>query len=71
MKHKIYEFSLFLKNLCFVPKGSLNIPEYRCLLIGRVYMYLYTIEPVVENIAYHRFIIDLCTSLISGPFKQL
>ena len=54
MKHYIYEFSLFLKILCFEPKGSLNIPEYRCLLIGRV-QYLYTIEHSVENIAYHRF----------------
>ena len=33
---------------------NLNIPEYRCLLIGRV-QYLYTIEHAVENIAYHRF----------------
>ena len=51
MKHDIYEFSLSLKILCFVSKGSLNIPEYRCLLIGRV-QYLYTIEHAVENIAY-------------------
>ena len=51
MKHNIYEFSLFLKILCFVSKGSLNIPEYRCLLIGRV-QYLYTIEHTVENIPY-------------------
>ena len=41
----------FLKILCFVSKESLNIPEYRCLLIGRV-QYLYTIEHAVENIAY-------------------
>ena len=54
MKHNIYEFSLLLKILCFVSKGSLNIPEYRCLLIGCV-QYLYTIEHAVENIAYHRF----------------
>ena len=54
MKHNIYEFSLFLKILCFVTKESLNIPEYRCLLIGRV-QYLYTIEHAVENIAFHRF----------------
>ena len=54
MKHKIYQFSRFLKILCFVSKGSLNIPEYRCLLIGRV-QYLYTIEHAVENIAHHRF----------------
>ena len=55
MKHNIeyitYEFSLFLKNLCFVSKGSLNIPEYRCLLRGRV-QYLYNIEHAVEKIAY-------------------
>ena len=54
MKHNIYEFSIFLKNLCFVSKGSLNIPEYRCLPIVRV-QYLYTIEHAVEKIAYHRF----------------
>ena len=54
MKRKIYEFCLFLKILNFVSKGSLNIPEYRCLLIGRV-QYLYTIEPALENIAFHRF----------------
>ena len=50
MKHNIYEFSLFLKILYYVFKGSLNIPEYRCLLIDCV---LYTIEPTVENIAYY------------------
>ena len=49
MKHNIYEFSLFLKILCFESKVSLNIPEYRCLLIGRV---KYTIEHAVKNIAY-------------------
>ena len=54
MKHNIYEFSLFSKILCFLFKGSLNIPEYRCLLIGRV-QYLYTLEHAVENIANHRF----------------
>ena len=54
MKHNIYEFSLFLKILCFIFKGSLNIPEYRWLLIGRV-QYLYTIEHAVGNITYHRF----------------
>jgi len=41
----------FLKILCFVSKESLNIPEYRCLLIGRVEN-LHTIEQAVENIAY-------------------
>ena len=50
MKHNIYEFSLFLKILRFVYK-ILNIPEYRCWLIGRV-QYLYSIEHAVENIAY-------------------
>ena len=54
MKHNINEFILFFKMLCFVSKGSLNIPEHICLLIGRV-QYLYTIEHAVENIAYHRF----------------
>ena len=53
MKHNIYEFSLCLKILCIEFKRSLNIPEYRCLLIGRV-PHLYTIENVVENIAYYR-----------------
>ena len=53
MNYNISEFSLFffLKILCFVSKGSLNIPEYRCLLIVRVH-YVYTIEHYVENIAY-------------------
>ena len=37
-------------------KGSLNISEYRCLLIGRV-LYLYTMLSV------------LCNSLISGAKK--
>ena len=50
MKHNIYEFSLFLKILSVVSKGSLNIPEYRCLLIGCV-QYLYTIEHAVEKMA--------------------
>ena len=53
MKKNICEFSLFLKILYFVSKESLNYPEYRCLLIGRV-QYLYTIKHAVENIAYHR-----------------
>ena len=35
MKHNVYEYCLFLKILHFLFKGSLNIPEYRCLLIGR------------------------------------
>ena len=51
MKHNIYEFRLILKILCFVSKGTLNIPEYRGLLIGRV-EYLYRKEHAVENIAY-------------------
>ena len=42
----------FLKILYFLSKGSLSIPEYRWLLIGRV-QFLHTIEPAVENIAYH------------------
>ena len=54
MKHKTYEFSLFLKIFYFLFKGSLNILEYRCLLIGSV-QYLHTIEPAVENIVYFRF----------------
>ena len=51
MKHNIYEFCLFLKILYFLLKGSFNIPEYRCLLIGHV-QYLYTIDRAVEDIAY-------------------
>ena len=58
MKHNIYEFSLLLKILCFESKGSFNIPEYRCLLIGRV-QYLYTVEHAVENIEYFSSAIDL------------
>ena len=54
MKHNIYKFSLFLKMLCFVSKGSLNIPVYKCALTGRV-QYLYTLEHAVEIIAYHMF----------------
>ena len=41
---EIFNFKyLFLKILHFLFKGSLNIPEFRCLLIGRV-QYLYTTE---------------------------
>ena len=36
IKHKICKFSLFLKVLFFLSKGSLNIREYRRLFIGRV-----------------------------------
>ena len=43
--------NIVLKVLSFECKGSLNIPELRCLLIGRV-LQLYTMEHVVENIAY-------------------
>ena len=43
MQHNIYELSLFSKILYFVSKESLNIPELRSLLIGRV-QYLYTID---------------------------
>ena len=57
-------FCLVLKILYFLSKGSLNIPEYRCLLIGRV-QYLYTIEHAVENMAYHRFQL-ISDTLISG-----
>ena len=65
MKLNIYEFSLFLKILCFVSKVSLNIPEYRCLLIDRI-LYFYTIEHAVENIAYHRFQL-ISVTLLSLP----
>ena len=69
MKHNIYEL-LFLKFVCFVSKESLNIPEYRCLPIGRV-QYLYTIEHAVENIAYHKFqsISVTLLSLVSGVYS--
>ena len=63
MKHNIYEFSLFLKILCFVSKGSLKIIEYKCLLIGHV-KYLYTIEHAVENIAYFSWL-SISVTLIS------
>ena len=33
----MYENCLFLKILYFLFKGSLNITEYRCLMIGRVH----------------------------------
>ena len=47
--------SVYFSRFCVsYPKGSLNIPEYRCLLIGRV-QYFYTIEHAVENITYHGF----------------
>ena len=41
----------FLKILYFVSKGSFNIPEYGCMLIGRV-LQLYTMEPAAEDIAF-------------------
>ena len=50
-KYKIYYFSLLLKVLYFVSKGPLNVHKYRRLLIGHV-LELYTMKPVVENIAY-------------------
>jgi len=54
---------VFLNILNFVFKGSLNIPEYRCLLIGRV-QYLYTMEHAVKNIAYYRCL-TVSVSLLS------
>ena len=42
---------MIFEGFYFVSKGSLSIPEYRRLLINRV-LQLYTMEPVVENIAY-------------------
>ena len=41
-----------LKDFAFPIQRILNIPEYRCLLIGRV-QYLYTREHAVKNIAYY------------------
>ena len=40
----------FFEDFVFRIERILNIPEYRCLLIGRV-QYLYTTEHAVENIA--------------------
>ena len=51
LKHKIYEFRLFLKVFYFVSKGSYIITEFRCLLIDRV-LQLYTLEHVEVNTAY-------------------
>jgi len=71
MKHKIYEFSLVLKILYFVSKGSLNILEYRCLLICNV-KYLHTIEPAVENIVYFRFqLISVTLLTLNFQFKNM
>ena len=44
-------FFSILKALYFALKGSLNIPEYRSLFIGRV-LQLYNMKPAVEHIAY-------------------
>jgi len=41
----------YFEGIEFVSKGSLNIPKYRCLIMGRV-LQLYTMEPAVENIAF-------------------
>ena len=51
IEHKNYQFSLFFKILYMLSKGSLNVPEYRRLLIGHV-LQLYPMEPAVENIAF-------------------
>ena len=50
MNHKIYEY-LLLKVMYFLSKGYLNIPKHKRLLIGCV-LQLYTMEPVIENIAF-------------------
>jgi len=42
----VFKVVYFKKILHFLFKGSLNIPEYVCLLFGRV-LYLYTIEHAV------------------------
>ena len=60
-------FKKYFKILYFVSKGSLNIPEYRCLVICRV-LYLYTIEPAVKNIAYFRFQLISVTLSLLAPF---
>ena len=64
MKHNIYEFSLFLKILCFVFKGSLNIPEY-------IVQYLYIIEHAVENIIGFKSISVTLLSLGRPHFGKL
>ena len=48
MNKKLLIKSIF-EGFVYVSKGSLNIPEYRCLFIGRV-LQVYTMEPDVENI---------------------
>ena len=53
-------FVYFGKFYVLYHKGSINIPEYRCFLIGCV-QYLYIIEHAEENIA--SVSIDLCNSL--------
>ena len=60
---------VFLNIVHFVFKGSLNIPEYRCLLIGRV-QYLYTMEHAVKNIAYYRCL-TISVSLLSLALSDL
>ena len=51
-------FTIFKKILNFVlnfvSQGSLSIPEYRHLFIGRV-LQLYTMEPAAENIGFSNF----------------
>ena len=66
MKHNVYEYCLYSKILHFLFKGSLNIPDYRCLLIGLV-QYLYTIEHAVENIVYYRCL-SISVTLLSLPY---
>ena len=71
MKHNINEFILFFKMLCFVSKGSLNIPEHICLLISRV-QYLYIIEHIVEN-RFESISVTLLSlgRIVSGSFSWL
>ena len=59
--------STFKDCVYFLFKGSLNIPDYRYLLIGRV-QYLYTKEHAVEyrNL---QVLIDLYNSLISEWYR--
>ena len=60
INHNIYEFCLFSKILYLLFKGSWNILEYRCLLIGRVHRTC----SAKNRISWVS--IDLCNSLISG-----
>ena len=57
---------VFFKNFSyFISNESLNIPEYICLLIGRVFM-LHRMEPAVQNITFTS-VWAVCVSLWIWP----